>query len=500
MPQFKTPDDLQHLLRHSYLAEHYDASRLAQVAELLSNPANCLVLVASKSFEESTLPIHEKWYKFNYSLERFSEARLGELRAAQAPDNGKALDLPPVNNLIATNFEILAEDQSLSTRPQLVQQWDGVADLWYKKDDKFKKPKGIVACKIYTGDLGFGTSAKAKVFSDVWKNVLEECLREFVYMADCAKLEFKVSLLRDNIDLQWTGFNDSLVNFVGETVKRIAAFRNGECREVFYQVKEQLMQEWKNHYLNQVFRLAAAEMDTYLYANDVEKSKLSELLASFDYETFKTMQSEWLRHGRMLWYAQGNLSKDQAKTIVDQAVTLLSLQPVPRDELTDVRVVDLSSLPENFHRLDFTVQDASNENSCLVAYFQYGRDLGIDGGKNNLINQLVMQYMQEPTFDQLRTKEQLGYVVFSRPRSARDILSAWFLVQSPGKCCEYIRSRLDVHFAKMRQKVRDLSDEEFRTVVGAVLTNISEKDKNLLEEFTRFWNEDFATHRYQFDR
>lgn len=99
------------------------------------------------------MPIHEKWYKFNYSLEKFSEERLTQLRAASVIDNGKPLDLPPPNTLIATNFDVLPEDASLSERPQLVQQWDGIADLWYKKDDKFKKPKGIVACKIYTNDI-----------------------------------------------------------------------------------------------------------------------------------------------------------------------------------------------------------------------------------------------------------------------------------------------------------------------------------------------------------
>jgi len=93
--------------------------------------------------------------------------------------NGKNLDLPPHNNLIATNFELLPEDASLSTRPQLVQQWDGMADLWYKKDDHFKQPKGIVACKIYTGDLHFGRSPLATVFTEVWKRVLQEKLREF---------------------------------------------------------------------------------------------------------------------------------------------------------------------------------------------------------------------------------------------------------------------------------------------------------------------------------
>ena len=52
----------------------------------------------------------------------------------------------------------------------------------------------------------------------------------------------------------------------------------------------------------------------------------------------------------------------------------------------------------------------------------------------------------------------------------------------------------------MRVKVANMTDEEFTTNVNSVKTSISEKDKNLNEEFNRFWNNEFATHSYQFDR
>ena len=62
-----------------------------------------------------------------------------------------------------------------------------------------------------------------------------------------------------------------------------------------------------------VFRLAYANLDTYLYANDVERSDLLRLLDGFDYETFKAMQEQWLIRGRMMWFVYGNLTKEQAK-------------------------------------------------------------------------------------------------------------------------------------------------------------------------------------------
>lgn len=99
----------------------------------------------------------------------------------------------------------------------------------------------------------------------------------------------------------------------------------------------------------------------------------------------------------------------------------------------------------------------------------------------------------------MRTIEQLGYVVWATESAKRDALGIRFLVQSSNKNAAYIRERLDSFLATMAGKLGELSDEEFKTQVDSVLTRVSEKDKNLGEEFGRFWTE-LDTHKYQFDR
>ena len=121
MPHFKTPDAMQHLIRSKYVADDYPGERLSELVETLADPMKALFIVSSKSFKDENLPTHEKWYKFNYSLDKVPEERLVQLSQAEVPDNGKKLDLPPSNNLIAKNFDILPEDSSLSAKPQLVQ-------------------------------------------------------------------------------------------------------------------------------------------------------------------------------------------------------------------------------------------------------------------------------------------------------------------------------------------------------------------------------------------
>ena len=52
----------------------------------------------------------------------------------------------------------------------------------------------------------------------------------------------------------------------------------------------------------------------------------------------------------------------------------------------------------------------------------------------------------------------------------------------------------------MKAKVKELTDQEFKTIVNSVKTMISEKDKNLNDEFRRFYDNELLTHAYQFDR
>ena len=50
-----------------------------------------------------------------------------------------------------------------------------------------------------------------------------------------------------------------------------------------------------------------------------------------------------------------------------------------------------------------------------------------------------------------------------------------------------------------RQKVIDLSDEDFKVQVESVMTKIAEKDYNLRSEHSRLWSE-ITVHKYLFDR
>lgn len=86
-------------------------------------------------------------------------------------------------------------------------------------------------------------------------------------------------------------------------------------------------------------------------------------------------------------------------------------------------------------------------NSALLSYFEFG--LERDDMRSKLLTELCWQYLEEPIFDQLRTIEQLGYVVETVASSTRDVIGLKFIIQSTVKNCFGLKESLDNQLTKM---------------------------------------------------
>jgi len=57
--------------------------------------------------------------------------------------------------------------------------------------------------KLYTKDCELGIAPEARVFGHVWTQVLNEYMREFNYMANCANMSLSVNPMFDNVNFEW---------------------------------------------------------------------------------------------------------------------------------------------------------------------------------------------------------------------------------------------------------------------------------------------------------
>ncbi|EWZ78148.1 hypothetical protein FOWG_17524 [Fusarium oxysporum f. sp. lycopersici MN25] len=84
---------------------------------------------------------------------------------------------------------------------------------------------------------------------------------------------------------------------------------------------------------------------------------------------------------------------------------------------------------------------------------------------------LLDQMLHEPAFDQLRTKEQLGYIVFSGPRAFSTTYGFRFLIQSE-MTPEFLDSRIESFLMRYADTMEKMSETE-----------------NLGQESTRHWSQ-----------
>jgi len=80
----------------------------------LCNPEKFNIMLRSKSFEGESTPLVEEWYKTKYHVEPIPDSLMKKITSPSVQTNKKTLGLPPKNNFIPKNFDILAKDNQHS--------------------------------------------------------------------------------------------------------------------------------------------------------------------------------------------------------------------------------------------------------------------------------------------------------------------------------------------------------------------------------------------------
>lgn len=136
------------------------------------------------------------------------------------------------------------------------------------------------------------------------------------------------------------------------------------------------------------------------------------------------------------------------------------------------------------------------ENNAVEMTFQFGSDssLGYEGvGILDLIGHLAYS----SAYNQLRTREQLGYIVSVYTRkTAGGTWGLTVVVQSSSKSPKYLEERIEAWLETFREELKDKSPETFATEARGVIVQLLEEDTKLSSEVGSWWNEISATEIY----
>ncbi|KAG0435880.1 Insulin-degrading enzyme [Dictyocoela muelleri] len=138
---------------------------------------------------------------------------------------------------------------------------------------------------------------------------------------------------------------------------------------------------------------------------------------------------------------------------------------------------------KNKDKFDLTIISKNEENA--VGIF---KEICLTNNiKKNVILRLISQWSCELFFDQLRTKEQLGYVAISHFLYLKNKLYSYFIVQSIHDQ-ELVHARIRNFFIKLKNLFGNIDLENFNSLKESLINNLSEEFYSLSEFAEYFWD------------
>jgi len=152
--------------------------------------------------------------------------------------------------------------------------------------------------------------------------------------------------------------------------------------------------------------------------------------------------------------------------------------------------ISVESIPIKYQEL---AHSPSEENNAVEVTIQVGSDLSL-GYEGIGILDLISHLAYSSAYNQLRTKEQLGYIVSVYTRkTARGTWGLTVVVQSSSKSPKYLEERIEAWLKTFRQELEDRNPETLATEARGVVVQLLEDDAKLSSEVGSWWNEIAAT-------
>ncbi|KAK6234506.1 hypothetical protein SCA6_009843 [Theobroma cacao] len=480
----------EHVIYGDYVFEFWDEEMIRKILGFFT-PENMRIDVVSKSFKSQDVK-YEPWFGSHYVEEEISPSLMELWR--DPPDIDVSLHLPLKNEFIPCDFSIRADNMQIDPANESLPVCildEPLMKFWYKLDSTFKLPRANTYFQINL--KGAYLNLKSCLLTELYIHLLKDELNEIIYQASVAKLETSVAMYSDKLGLKLYGFNDKLPVLLCTVLAIANSFLPTNDR--FKVIKENVERTLKNANMKPLRHSSYLRLQILcksFYDVDEKLAFLKDLslsdLKAFIPELRSQIHIEGLCHG--------NLLEKEVLDISNIFKSNFSVQPMPVTMRHREQVICFPS-GANFVR-DVSVKNKSETNSVLELYFQIEPEVGVEAVKLKALIDLFDEIVEEPHYNQLRTKEQLGYVVQCSPRVTYRVYGFCFCIQSSKYSPVYLQERADNFINGLEELLEGLDDESFESYRSGLTAKLLEKDSSLSYETSRFWNQ-IVDNRYMFD-
>jgi len=473
---------------HKYQPEHVLSGRaiffkkdLELVAKFLNflTQENSIVLTSSKTFEDDC-KLEEQWYLTKYRTEPLLPIAIGS-------NKWKELELPKKNDFLATDLSVMIsreqapkeEDKAI---PKLIVSSE-LMDIWHKTDDRFHKPS--LHCRFLYAFESPHSTPKRAVLGCIWARYLNFLMNEYAYDAEVAGLSFHPQIASRGLVLIISGFNQKAHILLEAVLKKISECEKLFTDERFSIIQKKLAQDYKNFWKKTPYAIGMETEKLWTIVDHYTVTEKQAVVFELSKVDLIGYTRDMFRAGFLTALVHGNVDSQAAVGMSEMWSKILGYKPLAKNMLVKPRLVEI---PIGNFATEEKLQNLEEPCSCLVATFQVGRLA--DNHHLRVTGYLYELCTNELQFDYLRTKKQIGYIVWAFWRSRFQVGVFRHILQSSTFTCAAIEEILHDYFVnKVSKFLEDMSEKAFADFRKSLHQAKLQKFASLKEENVSHWNE-----------
>ena len=471
---------LEHFLCGDLLFFNYMPELIQEYLNLLTFE-NCRISFLSDSIKDATLI--EPWFGTLFKKEKITLPNIPIV----------SFHLPQ-NIFVPENFSLIEKP----TLPKVATPWDypppqkicenELGILWYKDDHFYNLPR--VNCFFHFRSSVVSLTPASSACSSLFVHLLLDALTENLYPSTLVEYSYSIRALVSGIEIKFSGFSDK-IDVVGfEIFKK---FCHAEFSPAtFVMLKEKLSKKLDNIHMN-ASSYASFARSFFLHKNRHSLASIRSAHADISLADLYQFRNDLLSSLFVNSFIHGNCTGEHAKQIYDSFFKNLVNS---RTYLPSMHSKDESLLlPVSSLWFCLPAVNKNDSNSVVDAFFQ----MQPETVESRAINGMLAHMMYDSAFDQLRTKEQLGYAVFVNNRVSIEVFGLSIVVISSAYHPCNVFSRIDAFIAQFYDFLEKMSVSEYQDRVSSYINFLLEAEPNMAEESSRLY-EEIIDETFVFDR
>lgn len=437
-------------------------------------PDNMQLLISGQTVKVDQT---EPFYGAEYSLKKLDTSFLKQPLPEEVLSQ---LVLPKANPFVPDDFSLVT---SPGVKDPQAEKSATLGTLYTQVDTELQIPKASLSLNFISDVIG--TDPKLYATAQLYAMAKRQELNEWGYPARLAGIHYNVSHGNSTVSIEVGGYNQHLSAFLQKLIRdpennrRIDEVRLD--KNLFKKLKKKFRQSLYNSDYDAAYQALLYENTRFVNTGGVHRNLFRDQIESISLDDVNGFAKKFFAKTAIKGLSFGNIKssaiKEAAQYFRDQiSAASLSDEDVEKFENKYIDTLGLKGRLEFFGK--------NNNNSSINFYPMAPWNI-----RNQARVEILGKVIEQPFFTELRTNQQLGYIVAAFSTASHGYAGLGTLVQSESHSTADIYERSHKFFSDfVGQLSQRLTDKEIEPIKNSLIDQYRKKPNSLQERTSQFFH------------